>query len=151
ESAFVDATLGQFIDTTPVKAALAARAAAVPPKDAAQNAFLAVLSGAVSDYLYRQARLEALVAAAAATLGVPAERVTVLLEHAHLKQPTSAGSPLLLQVLLEDSTAAPAVDLKERSIRLLHMIVAATPADATDDDVAWLLDNAADLGWLEWD
>ena len=28
---------------------------------------------------------------------------------------------------------------------------AATPAGATDDDVAWLLDNAADLGWLEWD
>ena len=151
ESAFVDATLGQFVDTTPIKAALAARAAAVPPKDVAQNALLAVISSEVGDYLYRQARLEALVAAASAALGVPAERVTALLDHAHLKQPTSAGSPLLLDVLLDDSTAAAAVDLKQRSIRLLHMIVAAAPADAADEDIAWLLDHAAALGWLEWD
>jgi hypothetical protein len=151
EDAFTDATLGQFVDTTAIKAALAARAAAAPPKDAAQNALLAVVGEQVSGYLYLQARQEALLAAVAATLAVPAERAAALLAHAHLKQPTSAGSPQLLQVLLDDSTAAPQVDLKQRAVLLLHMIVTATPADATDDDVAWLLDHAADLGWLEWD
>ena len=151
ESAFVDATLGPFVDTAPIKAALATRAAAAPPKDAEQNALLAVIAAEVSAYLYRLARLEALVAAAAAALSVPAERVGVLLDHAHVVQPPSAGGPLLLDVLLDDSTAAAAVDLKERAIRLLHMIVQATPKDATDEDFAWLLDNAAALGRLQWD
>ncbi|TDP92928.1 neuraminidase-like domain-containing protein [Labedaea rhizosphaerae] len=152
EAAFVDATFGPFFDTTALKAALTARAAAVAPKDAAQNAVIEALATAVSDYLYRTDRETALGTAVATDLAAEADVVDALLNHAHLEEPVSAGGPLLHDVLLDDDTSAAATDLKERSIRLLHTISLATgKLELTATTIAWLLDNAKALGWLRWD
>lgn len=153
EDAVVDVVLGPLVDTIPIKNALVVRAAAAPAaKDAARNAVIEAVADAVAGYLYGIARDEALAGAAAVLLAVPEERAVTLLDHAHLKEPAAAGSPRARDVLLDDTGTPAATALKERTARLLHTVVlAAAPYEMTEDLLGWVLDNAAALGWLEWD
>ena len=152
EASFVDTTFGSYFDTTAIKAALTARAAAAPPKDAEQNAVIEALATAVSDYLYRADRETALGTAVATALAAEADVTGALLGHAHLKEPVSAGGPTLHDVLLDDDTSAAAVDPQERAVQLLFTIQLATgKLELPATTLAWLLHNAEALGWLEWD
>ena len=107
ESAFVDNTFGGLFNTTAIKAALLARAAAPVPKDAAQNATLAAIGDAVSDYLYRQARDAALLTAVGATFATDEDLTTAVLHHALLKEPAAAGNPTLYDVCLLYTSPSP--------------------------------------------
>ena len=152
ESAFVDAALGGNFDTTAIKAALATRAATPPPKDAAENAVISAVADAVSGYLYLADRRAALVTAVATAFAIDENLVVALLNGARLKEPPAAGQPLLLGVLLDDSTSAATADLQQRAFRLLHMItIAIAKLGLTTQTIAWLLANAAGLGWAELD
>ncbi|MEV7099475.1 neuraminidase-like domain-containing protein [Amycolatopsis sp. NPDC051045] len=150
EASFVDTTFGPYVDTTALKAALTARAAAAPPKDAEQNAVVEALATAVGDDLYRTDRETALGTAVATALAAETDVVDALLEHAHLKG--SVGDPLLHDVLLDDDTSAAAADRQERAVQLLYTIQLATgKLELPAATIAWLLDNAEALGWAQWD
>jgi hypothetical protein len=152
EPAFTDAALGGYVDTTAIKAALATRAATPPPKDAAENAVIAAVADAVSGYLYHADRQAALSTAIATAFALDENLAQALLAGARLKEPPPAGQPLLLDVLLDDSTSAATADLQQRSIALLHAIVVAiSKLSLPTATIAWLLAHAADLGWAELD
>lgn len=152
EASFVDTVLGDYFDTTALKAALTARAAAAPSaKDAARNAVIERLGEGATAYLWGHASSAAVSTAITILTGLSEELAQVLAEHAHVKQGV-AGDPLVSDVLLDDSGTAAATDAKLDTARLLVKIAAASaPYEPSPETLAWVLDHAEDLGWLEWD
>lgn len=152
ESAYLDATFAEYFDTTDVKAAVTARAAAAPAaKEAACNAVIEEFARGVSAYLFDRARNVALTAAVVELTGLAEDQVDAIVGHARVKQGV-AGTPVIRDVLLDDSGTAAATDAKQRAARLSVKITAAAAAYRPSAELlAWLLDHAEDLGWLEWD
>ncbi len=151
EDAFVDAVLASYFDTSDLKAALAARAAAPAGNDAARNDVIEELGAGVSGHLLDLAHGSALAFAVAALTGVAEETARVLVDHTRLGQ-GGAGTPLIRDVLLDESGAAAATASKESTARLLTKITAAFSGyEPSDNVLAWVLDHAPALGWLEWD
>jgi Tc toxin complex TcA C-terminal TcB-binding domain/Neuraminidase-like domain len=152
ESQLVDNAFGGYFDTTAIKAALVVRASTPPPKDAAENAVISAVAGAVSGYLYLTDRQAALSTAIATAFAIDENLAGVVLAGALLKEPPSAGQPVLLDVLLDDSTSAATADLQQRALRLLNTIVIAIgKLGLATPTIGWLLSRAVGLGWLELD
>jgi hypothetical protein len=147
-----------------VAAAQAAIAAAQSQLDGAntqlatdQLAFLHLVLAGVSDYLYAQAAEGGVVAAIASAFHLAAPMATVLVEGAHL-----AGRTLL--AILSDQALIDTIQVPPQppaitpaafpdpyaSVRLLRQMALLVAAlGASSDRTAWLLANAAGLGWLQ--
>ncbi|GGN81511.1 hypothetical protein GCM10011579_068170 [Streptomyces albiflavescens] len=152
EANFVDNALAGYFDTTAIKAALAARQAAVPPRVAERNAVITAVGAAVSDYLYLRDRDAALSSTVATAMTIGEDLAAVLLNHAYLKEPAAAVTPTLHDVLIDDSGTSASADLQQRAVELLHTItLSAGKTGLPTGTVGWVLDHAAALGWLEWD
>jgi hypothetical protein len=83
-------------------------------------AYAAARTAATTTDLYWADRQAALVTAVATTFTIDEDLAAVLLATARLKEPSAAGQPLLLDVLLDDSVSAATEDLQQRAIRLLQ-------------------------------
>jgi len=163
--AFLDALLGPFIDTTAIDA-LQAALAAIPPAssaalEAARLALLQAILNQVSDYLYQQAKANVVPATLATALSIDPDLAALLLQHAHLT--VAAGVRTLFQIAGDDSLidrvasppAPPAITPAAfadqfAAVRLLRQIaLVSAPFQLANDDLQWLIDKAAALGWLD--
>jgi hypothetical protein len=162
---FIDQKLGDYVDTAPIKAAQLALAAAPQPKEAERNALIRSVANALSTSFYVAAKNELLIAAVVKAFKLDEDIAGVVLQHARLKQPVAAGNRTLLDLLTDDALVdtvnvppvPPAItpaafDNQYRALRLLH---AMTPLLATlkltAEQVRWMLQNNAGLGWMELD
>jgi hypothetical protein len=162
---FIDLKLSAFIDTAPVKAAQAALAGAVPPKEAARNALIKTVADGLSGYFFQSAKDALLNSTVVKAFKMPEDLASILLTAARLKQPAAAGNRTLLDLLTDDSLidrlntppAPPAIspaafDNQYRALRLLHkMSLFLATLKLPADRVGWMLENNAALGWLELD
>ncbi|NTW39553.1 MAG: hypothetical protein HGA44_06625, partial [Cellulomonadaceae bacterium] len=150
EAALVTAVLGPLVDVTSIQAALVARAAAAEPKDPERNDVLEAVGSAVAQALYDADRRTSLVEAAAVAFALEETDAATVLDHARLKEPPAAGDPLLADVLLDDGTTAAVLTAQENAARLVHTLALLSSRGGIDaGTLAWLLDNAAALGWAE--
>ncbi|KAK6354955.1 putative Insecticidal toxin complex protein TccB2 [Orbilia brochopaga] len=130
------------------------------------NALLEIIGSELSTYLYHKTKADILSTQLVTSLASQDDIIGAILDKAHLKQPSSLGSPLVSQVLLSDSlnkitppTIAPGTpgnpspfDAQYRAIRLLYiMIKFVSYMKIAAIDLSWFLDNNAALGWLEID
>ncbi len=161
--AFIDDKLAGTVDTTAIKAAEVALAAA--PSDGTRNSFIQSVLDALSAFFYFQAKGSALAQGVMAAFKTSESLTAALLLLAHLKEPAAAGGKTLAELLSSDDLvdkvnpvpAPPAVTPaafphQYEAVRLLSAMV---PWLATlplkPEDVAWMLAHNADLGWLELD
>ncbi len=161
--AFIDAKLAGTVDTTAIKAAEVALAAA--PSDGTRNSFIQSVLDALSAFFYFQAKGSAMAQGVMAAFKTSESLTAALLLLAHLKEPVAAGGKTLAELLSSDDLvdkvnpvpAPPAVTPaafphQYEAVRLLSAMV---PWLATlplkPEDVAWMLAHNADLGWLELD
>jgi hypothetical protein len=162
--AFLDALLGPFLDTTSIDTLQAALAAAAPGSaafDAARLALLQAILNQVSDYLYQQAKANLVPATLASGLSLDPDLTTLILNHARLT--VAALVRTLFQIAGDDSLidrvgtppAPPPVTPAAfpdqfAAVRLLRQIaIVSTPFQLANNDLQWLIDKAATLGWLD--
>ncbi len=161
--AFIDAKLADTVDTTAIKLAEAALAAA--PSEGTRNSFIQSVLDALAAFFYAQAKGSALAQGVMAAFKISEGLTAALLLGAHLKEPLSAGGKTLAELLSTDDLvdkinpipAPPAVTPAAfphqfEAVRLLSAMV---PWLATlplkPEEAAWMLAHNADLGWLELD
>ncbi|WP_244222793.1 neuraminidase-like domain-containing protein [Cupriavidus lacunae] len=160
---FIDQKLQKFVDTAPIKAAQAALAGAVAPKEAERNALIRSVADALSRSFYVSAKNELLVAAMVKAFKLDEDIATAVLQHARLKEPAAAGKRTVIDLLtdeaLVDTVNVPAVppaitpaafDNQYRALRLLQAMTALLGALKLDaEQVGWMLTNNPVLGWME--
>jgi Tc toxin complex TcA C-terminal TcB-binding domain/Neuraminidase-like domain len=152
EAQFVDALLSEYLDTTPIQAAVAAMVGAAPLTDALRNAVIKSMIDAVSAHLYRESRWTVLLDEIKTAFNIADDMMEVILTGARLKQPVVAPPPTLREIFLDDSTTAAAQLSKQRAVLLIDKIrTAIAHTSLSASDLAWLLDNAENLGWTELD
>jgi hypothetical protein len=160
---FIDDKLADTVDTTAIKAAEVALAAA--PSDGTRNTFIQSVLDALSAFFYAQAKGSILAQGVMAAFKISENLTAALLLLAHLKEPLSAGGKTLAELLSSDDLvdkvnpvpAPPAVTSaafphQYEAVRLLSVMapwLATLPLKS--EDVAWMLTHNADLGWLELD
>lgn len=152
----VDGQLAGRIDGVAIKAAIDAVVAA-PGNDAPRKALLQALMQGLSDSARRDAALAAASSALSAMLRVSGEMADVLLRGVRL---TIVAVPTpLVDLLTQGALANPAVALSPavtpdlyRALRLAYAVAGLiAPFEPTPNAVAFMLKNAAALGWLALD
>jgi hypothetical protein len=162
---FIDQKLATYVETTPIKAAHAALASAVAPKEAERKALVQSVADALSQYFFATAKAEALTGAVIRTFKLAEDVATTVLTLARLKQPAAAGNQTLLDLLTDDALirtantppelppiTPAAFEYQFRALRLLHTInLLLGTLKLSGDALRWMLGNNAALGWMELD
>ncbi|MGV3764390.1 Tc toxin subunit A-related protein [Parapedobacter sp.] len=143
------------IDRTSIDAAIDALDAATgPDTEAEQNDLVKALLDAISMFRVHAAKRAHLAALVAASFKSEAELVGAVLTHAVLKQaaPGTESVGALLTDDLDQAVNEANYPKQYGALRLLHKLVVIIKAfELSGEEVAWYLQNNADLGWLELD
>ncbi|TXH36055.1 MAG: hypothetical protein E6Q92_11570 [Burkholderiaceae bacterium] len=154
--AVIDGPLADRVDGVAIKAAIDAVVAA-PGNDALRKALLQALMQGLCDRARRDAAFAAASSVLSALLRASGEMAEVLLRGVRLK--IAAVPTPLVDLLTQGTLANPAVALSPagtpdlyRALRLAYSVAGLTaPFEPTPETIAFMLKNAAALGWLELD
>jgi hypothetical protein len=154
--AVIDGPLADRVDGTTIKAAIDAIVAA-PGVDAPRKALLDALMRDLCDSARQEEAFAAASNALAALLRINGEMTDVLLRGVRLK--IAAVPTPLIDLLTQGTLANPAVALSPagtpdlyRALRLAYSVAGLiAPFDPAPETVAFMLKNAAALGWLALD
>jgi hypothetical protein len=163
--AFIDEFLGPFVDTAPIKAKQTAVEAAAGDKEAERKALIQVTLDALSAHFFGQDKTALLTEMVVDAFGLSQTSTATLLLHARLKEPPSAGTPALLDLLTSDALfervgsppEPPAISEatfpdQYRAVRLLHKLAELVSELQIEDNLLeWMLLHSHELGWLELD